>query len=162
MSPQAYVLGPTEGETLIRSGAAANPSGAAPIPAGGSVCIKVDPLTGSRGLSLGTQHVPTGIGIRVHRHHLSDEVLFVLEGSGVVILGDTRTLVTKGSAIFIPKGTWHGIENPDGELELIWVVTPPGLEGLFRDMGSAPGAPPKHLTLEQLNAIARKHEQEFR
>jgi quercetin dioxygenase-like cupin family protein len=162
MSSRAYVLSPHEGETVIRSGAAANPSDGTPIPAGGSVCIKADPRTGSDGLSLGTQHLPTGIGIRVHRHNLSDEILFVLEGRGFVILDDARTAIGKGSAIFIPKGTWHGIENPDGSLELLWVVTPPGLEGLFREMGSAPGAPPKHLTLEQLNAIGRKHQQEFR
>jgi mannose-6-phosphate isomerase-like protein (cupin superfamily) len=113
-------------------------------------------------MSLGTQQVPTGVGIRVHRHYSADEVLFVLEGTGFGIVGDTRTPIAKGSAIYIPKGVWHGIENPDSELILLWVVTPPGLEELFREIGSAPGAPPKRLTLEQLNEIAQKHEQEFK
>ena len=162
MSSQGYVLGPGEGEQLIRSGAATSPSAGAAVPDGGSVCIKVDPRTGSSSMSLGTQRVPVGVGIRVHRHHVSDEVLFVLDGSGIGILGESRTPLVKGSAVFIPKGTWHGIENPDSALELLWIVTPPGLEALFRDMGSAPGAPPKQLTLEQLNEIARRHAQEFR
>ncbi len=162
MSSQGYILGAGEGEHLIRSAAAANPSDGTAPAGGGAICIKADPRTGSNGMSLGTQHVPAGVGIRVHRHHNSDEVLFVLAGNGSAILGDVRTPIAKGSAIFIPKGTWHGIENPDGALELLWVVTPPGLEGLFRAMGSAPGAPTKQLSLEQLNELARAHAQEFR
>jgi mannose-6-phosphate isomerase-like protein (cupin superfamily) len=162
MSSQAYVFDASEGEQLVRSAAAANPSGGVPIPTGGVVCIKADPRRGSNDISVGTQHVPTGIGIRVHRHHRSDEVLYVLEGDGIVILDDRRMRIAKGSTIFIPKGTWHGIENPDGALDLLWVVTPPGLEELFRDMGSPLGTPPKLLSLEELNAIARRHDQEFR
>jgi mannose-6-phosphate isomerase-like protein (cupin superfamily) len=162
MSSQAYVLDACEGEQLVRSAAAANPSGGVAIPAGGVVCIKADPRSGSNNMSVGTQHVPPGVGIRVHRHHRADEVLYVLEGTGIAILGERRMRIAKGSTMFIPKGTWHGIENSDGELELLWMVSPPGLEKLFRAMGSSPGTPPKHLTLEELNEIARRHDQEFR
>ena len=140
---QGYVLGPNEGEHLIRNA--------------GSLFIKVGPAQGSDSMALGTQQLPVGTGIRVHQHHEADEVLFVLEGSGFGILGDTRTPVEKGSAIYIPKGAWHGVENPDSELLLLWVVAPPGLEAFFREVSSAPGAPPKQLTHEQLNDIARKH-----
>jgi mannose-6-phosphate isomerase-like protein (cupin superfamily) len=157
MSAQGYILSPTEGEHLIRSSAAS--TGAA---SGGSLCIKVDPSRGSANMSLGTQVVPTGVGIRVHQHTGADEVLFVLEGRGFGILGDTRTPIEKGSAVYVPKGVWHGVDNPDSDLTLLWVVAPPGLEELFRAIGSAPGAPPKQLTLEQLNEIAAKHQQRFR
>src|SRR5262249_47860029 len=68
----------------------------------------------------------------------------------------------KSSAIYIPKGVWHGIENPDSELLLLWVVAPPGLEAFFRKVASPPGAPPKQLTREQLNEIARKHGMQFK
>jgi mannose-6-phosphate isomerase-like protein (cupin superfamily) len=158
---QGYVLSAAEGEHLIRSGAAGM-SGGASNPIGGTVCIKVDPSRGSNGMSLGTQHVPLGVGIRVHQHHIIDEVLVVLEGTGIGILDDTRTPIAKGSAIYIPKGVWHGIENPDSELVLLWVVTPPGLEALFRDIGSSPGAPLKHFSPVELNEIAQKHHQKFR
>jgi oxalate decarboxylase/phosphoglucose isomerase-like protein (cupin superfamily) len=87
----------------------------------------------------------------------ADEVLFVLEGTGFGVLGDARMPVKKGSAIYIPKGVWHGVENPDSELLLLWVVAPPGLEAFFREVASAPGAPPRQLTREQLNEIAQKH-----
>jgi len=108
-------------------------------------------------MALGTQQVPIRTGILVHQHQEADEVLFVLEGTGFGILGDTRMSVEKGSAIYIPKGVWHGVENPDSELLLLWVVAPPGLETFFREVSSTPGAPPIQLTREQLNEIAHKH-----
>ena len=143
MSASGYVLGPTEGEHLIRNA--------------GSILIKVDPSRGSHSMALGTQQVPLRTGIPVHQHHEADEVLFVLEGTGFGMLGDARMPVEKGSAIYVPKGVWHGVENPDSELLLIWVVAPPGLEAFFREVADAPGAPPRQLTREQLSEIAEKH-----
>jgi mannose-6-phosphate isomerase-like protein (cupin superfamily) len=142
------VIGPTEGEHLIRNA--------------GSILVKIDPSTGSNNMALGTQQVPIRAGIRVHQHHEADEVLFVLEGTGFGLLGDRRLPVERGSAIYVPKSAWHGIENPDSDLLLLWVVAPPGLEAFFREVGSAPGLPQKHFTTEQLNAIARKHGTRFR
>ena len=143
MSTEGYVLGPTEGEHLIRNA--------------GSILIKVDPSRGSNNMALGTQQVPIRTGIQVHQHQEADEVLFVLEGTGFGMLGDAHMPVEKGSAIYVPNGVWHGVENPDSELLLLWVVAPPGLEAFFREVASAPGAPPKQLTREQLDEIAQKH-----
>ena len=113
-------------------------------------------------MSLGTQHLPIGTGIRVHRHLGSDEVLFVLDGAGFGILSDARIPLEKGSCMYIPRGAWHGIENAESDLWLLWVVTPPGLEGLLREVTSPIGSPPKQLTLEQLNEIAQRYGQQFR
>ena len=148
MSKQGYVLGPNEGEHLIRNA--------------GSLLIKIDPSKGSNNVALGTQQIPILAGIPVHQHNEADEVLFVLEGIGFGILGDARIRIEKGSAIYVPTGVWHGIENPDSELLLLWVVAPPGVEEFFREASSTPGAPPKQLTREQLNEIARKHGMQFK
>jgi mannose-6-phosphate isomerase-like protein (cupin superfamily) len=148
VSTQGYVLGPSEGEHLIRNA--------------GSIFVKVDPSRASSNIALGTQQVPVRTGIGVHQHQEADEVLFVLEGTGFAILHDARIPIEKGSAIYIPKGVWHGVENPNSELLLLWVVAPPGLEGFFREVASAPGAPPKQLTRQQLNEIARKHGMQFK
>jgi mannose-6-phosphate isomerase-like protein (cupin superfamily) len=157
------VLAPDAGEHLVRSGAQTARRGGAAVPAGGgSIFIKVDPSRGAGSMSLGTQHLPVGVGIRVHRHLGSDEVLFVLGGAGYGILDDGRAALEKGSCMYVPRGSWHGIENPDSELTLLWVVSPPGLEGLMRAVASPLGSPPKPLTLEQLNEIAQRHGQEFR
>lgn len=148
-SVQPYVLGPDEGEQLVHR-------------RGGNLLIKVDPSKGSDGMALGTRQLPRGEGIAVHQHLRADEVLFVLEGTGHALLGDTRTPVGKGSAIFIPKGAWHGIQNPDQEMLLLWIVAPPGLEAFFREVGSPPGAAPKQISREDLDEIARKHGIVFR
>jgi hypothetical protein len=49
-----YMLGPTEGEHLVLRG--------------GNIFIMAEPATGSNGLAMGTQQVPTGVGIPMHRH----------------------------------------------------------------------------------------------
>jgi hypothetical protein len=98
MSTQGYVLGPTEGEHLIRNA--------------GSYIIKVDPSRGSNNLALGTQQVPIRTCIQVHQYQEADEVLFVLEGTGFGILDDTRMPVEKGSAIYIPKAFGMDLRIP--------------------------------------------------
>jgi mannose-6-phosphate isomerase-like protein (cupin superfamily) len=148
VTKQGYVLDPTEGEQLIRNA--------------GSLFIKVDPSKGSNNMAVGTQQVPIHAGISVHQHNEADEVLFVLEGAGFCVLGNARMSIEKGSAIYVPKGVWHGVENPDSELLLLWIVAPPGVEAFFREVSSAPGAHPKQLKQEQINEIAQKHGMQFK
>ena len=73
-APQGYVLGPDGGDHLVHF---RNP---------GNIFIKVDPVKGSGNLALGTQQVPIGAGIPVHRHFEMDEAFYVLEGSGILTL----------------------------------------------------------------------------
>jgi len=145
---RGYHLGAAEGETVVR------PSG--------DIVIKVDPTRGSSTLAMGTQHLKPGAGIPVHRHDFMDEILLIQEGRGFAILDDQRTPIAKGSTIFVPKGFWHGFENPETAMDLVWIVTPPGLETFFREVGSGPGAPPRALTREQFRAIGEKHGTIFR
>jgi quercetin dioxygenase-like cupin family protein len=148
--PQGYVLGAEEGEHLIH------------FRDGGNIFIKIDPVTGSNNLVLGTQQLPKGSGIPVHRHLHKDEAFYVLEGGGTVTLNDVRHSCERGGTIFIPKNTWHGFSSPDQELVLLWIMVPPGLDGFFRETCSRPGEPGKELTREQINAIAFKYGAEFR
>jgi hypothetical protein len=104
-----------------------------------------------------------GSGIPVHRHFKMDEAFYVLDGSGTLIVNDVRHPLEKGGTVFIPKNTWHGFENPDHELLLLWIVSPGGLDGFFRDTCSPPGVPPKQLTRQQIREIAlKKYDTEFR
>ena len=144
------VLGAAEGEHLIH------------FRDHGKVFIKIGSATGAGNLALGTQQVMAGSGIPTHRHFKMDEAFYVLEGRGTFILNEVRHPFDKGASIFIPKNSWHGFENPAHELLLLWVVTPAGLDGFFRDICSPPGMPPKHLTREQIKEVARKYDTEFR
>lgn len=147
---QGYVLGAAEGEHLVH------------FRDHGNIFIKLGTATGSSDLALGTQQVMVGTGIPIHRHFKMDEAFYVLEGSGLFILNDVRHSFEKGGTIFIPKNSWHGFENPDHELLLLWVMSPAGLDGFFRDTCSPPGMPAKQLSREQLREIARKYDTEFR
>jgi quercetin dioxygenase-like cupin family protein len=148
--PGGYVLGATEGEHLIH------------FRDHGKILIKVGMATGSENLAMGTQQVMTGTGIPIHRHFQMDESFYVLQGSGILTLNDVHHPFEQEATIFIPKNSWHGFANPDHELLLLWVVTPAGLDGFFRDTCNPPGVPPKQLTREQLNEIARKYATEFK
>jgi quercetin dioxygenase-like cupin family protein len=149
-APTGYVLGPAGGEHLVHF---RNP---------GNIFIMAGATTGSPNLAFGTQQVPVGAGIPVHRHLQMDEAFFVLDGGGTFILNDVRHPVVKGGSIFIPKNAWHGFANPDQELLLLWIMTPAGLDGFFRDTCNPPGVPSKQLSRDQVNEIARKYATEFR
>ena len=84
------------------------------------------------------------------------------KAAGTFILNDVRHPLVKGGSIFIPKNAWHGFANPDQELLLLWIMTPAGLDGFFRETCNPPGVPPKQLSRDQVNEIARKYATEFR
>ncbi|MEP6571728.1 MAG: cupin domain-containing protein [Gemmatimonadota bacterium] len=145
-----YVLGPDEGERLVH------------FRDHGNIVIKAGARTGFDDLAVGTQQVTVGAGIPIHRHLRMDEAFYIMEGAGVVVLDDTRHSFEQGSTLFIPRNTWHGFENPDQEALLLWMTSPAGLDGFFRDTCSPPGVPAKGLTREQIHAIARTYGTEFR
>jgi hypothetical protein len=91
-----------------------------------------------------------------------DEAFYVLGGGGVCTLNDVRHSFAKGATIFIPRNVWHGFENPDHELLLLWIMAPAGLDGFFRETCAPPGAPRKQLSRDQIREIARKYGTEFR
>jgi len=149
-APKGVVLGAHEGEHLVH------------FRDHGNIFIRVSSANGSGNLAIGTQQVTLGAGIPVHRHFHMEEAFYILEGSGTVTLNDVPQSFEKGGSIFIPKNTWHGFLNPDHELLLLWIVSPPGLDSFFRETCNPPGVPPKQLTREQIKEIALKYGTEFR
>jgi quercetin dioxygenase-like cupin family protein len=147
---QGYVMGADGGEQLVH------------FRDQGKIFIKIGSATGSEHLAVGTQQVMAGTGIPVHRHFEMDEAFYVMAGSGTLTLNDVPHPFERGATIFIPKMTWHGFANPDHEVLLLWIVSPAGLDGFFRETCSPPGVPPKQLTREQIKEIALKYKTEFR
>jgi mannose-6-phosphate isomerase-like protein (cupin superfamily) len=67
----------------------------------------------------GQEHAP-------HVHEGQDKLYLVLEGSGVVQVGDKAELLTAGDAAFAPAGVLHSIRNPGPErLIVLAVLSPP-------------------------------------
>jgi quercetin dioxygenase-like cupin family protein len=128
----------------------------------GNIFIKVSGASGTGHLAMGTQQVTAGAGVPIHRHFEMEESFYVLDGSGFFILDDVRHAIRQGSTIFIPKKYWHGFANPEHELLLLWIVSPAGLDGFFKETCMPPGVPPKQFTPEQIREIALKYGTEFR
>ena len=107
---------------------------------------------------MGTQELPPGSGIRVHKHDRTEEILYIAEGSGTLLLGDERIPVDRDTTVWVPPGTWHGVENSAEHMHVLWFVTPPGLDDLFRGMFWHEGEQPRQLSLEDIQELERKHD----
>ena len=81
---------------------------------------------GNNRLSLAEAIIPIGFTTFLHKHHQSEEIYHILEGSGVMALEDRKFEVKAGDTICIPPGTPHQIHN-SGEipLRLMCCCSPP-------------------------------------
>jgi hypothetical protein len=88
-----------------------------------------------------------------HMHPNTNEMQFILEGTGTIWLGDKEVTVKPADLVVIPKGTPHGGNKPIGRpMKAIAIKTPPqapdeaaGLTARFRAVnpGRANGANPE-------------------
>ncbi len=65
---------------------------------------------------------------RVH-NHAPEQVYFILEGSGVMTVGDDVQEVRPGDCIFIPSGARHGLRNPGTSVLRYFSAAAPGFTG---------------------------------
>ena len=61
-----------------------------------------------------------------HYHRVTEEIYFVLKGSGrMEVDGDSKT-IRPGDAVLIPAGAWHTLENNgNSELRFLCCCVPP-------------------------------------
>ena len=61
-----------------------------------------------------------------HYHRLSEEIYFVLKGSGKMEVDGDTTTIRPGDAVLIPAGAWHTLENNgNSELRFLCACAPP-------------------------------------
>jgi mannose-6-phosphate isomerase-like protein (cupin superfamily) len=58
-----------------------------------------------------------------HMHPNTNEMQYILEGTGTIWLGDKQVTVKPGDLVVIPKGTPHG--GTSAPLKAIAIKTPP-------------------------------------
>mgnify|MGYP000974025433 CR=1 FL=1 len=95
---------------------------------------------------------------RRHRHARQSEVVYVLEGTLAVTLGDTTLTVRRGGCVVIPPGLAHVYWNPTGAaVALLVIAAPAGREHLNAALAaaSADGA----LTPGQRLDLAAQHDE---
>jgi oxalate decarboxylase/phosphoglucose isomerase-like protein (cupin superfamily) len=92
-------------------------------------------VCGSERFSAGVVQLEPGKGHELHTHPDSDEILYVVGGTGEqTVDGDTRD-VGAGEMVYIPAGVEHGTVNTGWEtLTLLAVYAPPGPEDVLADL----------------------------
>jgi mannose-6-phosphate isomerase-like protein (cupin superfamily) len=107
ITAQVIHTGELEGDAL----SAANPAGMR-----NKLFVAVDGAT----ISIQDGNTPK------HLHPNTNEIQYILEGTGTIWLGDKEVRVKPGDLVTIPKGTPHGGSKPDGRtLKAIAIKTPP-------------------------------------
>jgi mannose-6-phosphate isomerase-like protein (cupin superfamily) len=60
-------------------------------------------------------------GVMEGHSHPTDEIYVVVEGNGIVHVGDEKNNVTAGDVVEIPANVWHTMENQSGK-PLQWIA----------------------------------------
>lgn len=140
------------------------PDAADDLGAGARIVIKVDRISvPATSLMVAEQRLAAS-GIPVHAHVWEDEVIYILSGHGAAIVGPDQqeVPVEKGTTLYIPMGSWHGLANASQteRMEALFVTTPVkegGLGDFFRDATVKPGHPPMDLPLEELVELLEQY-----
>jgi quercetin dioxygenase-like cupin family protein len=108
-----------------------------PMPANGHSDPKLFPdNTGFEGLSMGFQTVAPKSHIREHSHGEQIELQICFRGHGRMMVDGVAHPLRPGTACFLGYDVKHEIFNEgDDELVMLWVISPPGLEHFFREIG---------------------------
>jgi quercetin dioxygenase-like cupin family protein len=106
--------------------------------------IVADPSSGLRSATHFVGYIPTA---RAPEHfHTYDEVIYVIDGEGVLHVGETHRALSAGSSIELPARTVHCLENTGGDvMRIVAVFRPAGspAAAYYPDGTPAyPGAPP--------------------
>ena len=98
------------------------------------------------------QVTPAGWGPPRHMHSPEDEIVYILDGTYEVSLGDERRTVSAGACAILPRDVPHGFRNVgSAKGRLLCVIAPGGLEEYF--LAVAKCSPPPGPA--QLGELAR-------
>jgi mannose-6-phosphate isomerase-like protein (cupin superfamily) len=122
------VLRPEDGEALWQ-----------PKPSTGYIVNKLNPYNSPfDSFSTGLQVLEPGTHIRRHAHERQHEILFCYRGEGYAEIGETRHALSEESMMLIGRGVQHKVVNTGpGQMRLLWIISPPGLEDWFRALGQS-------------------------
>ena len=102
-----------------------------------------------------------------HIHHSEDEAIYVLEGELSFQVADEKFERGPGSFVFMPKDVPHGFTVQGGEeTRVLFIFSPPGIEGFFRGVGlpgdtPTPPPPPEGPPPPEVMKLIEQHGLEF-
>ncbi len=113
---------------------------------------------GVEGISFCVEDQSPGRKMRIHKHLNNDELIFIHKGSGTLTLDDESIQVKTGDVAFVPRGTWHGLDNTGNEnLLMVFQYSPAGFEEYFIENGTLAGMPAKEKTEEEYAITEKKY-----
>jgi len=153
MKPTPLILEKNEGERRVVRGWPGHPD------PGETFILKVDPKNGgSSHLVFMAGDIKPGGSIDAHRHPSSDEILYLVNGTARVHLGDDVRVVHGGATVFIPANTWISVENIGSEvMSSVAVFSAPGFEEFMRATSAREGEKNIPLTDAENAAIEKAH-----
>ena len=77
------------------------------------------------GCSLAEEVLPVGAIVGRHHHLVTEEIYYILNGQGLMTVGEDSRAVSSGDAVFIPRGKVHTLENTGHEPMTILLVCGP-------------------------------------
>jgi mannose-6-phosphate isomerase-like protein (cupin superfamily) len=79
-----------------------------------------------RNQSLAEATIPVGAATQSHIHKMTEEFYYVIEGEGMMRVGDEEQRIGAGDAILIPPGARHTLRNTGaGPLRILCCCAPP-------------------------------------
>jgi quercetin dioxygenase-like cupin family protein len=89
---------------------------------------------------------PRALAAPMHRHTKEDEWSYVLRGRIGAVLGGQEVVAEQGDLLWKPRGQWHTFWNAGDEPAIcLELISPAGLEELFKTFGEGPLPEPEQL-----------------
>jgi quercetin dioxygenase-like cupin family protein len=77
---------------------------------------------------------PAGTATTFHRHHDSDEIVYVLDGEVTLKIDDKVTVGGPGTTAFVPRGVAHAWKVTGAETgRILFLYTPAAAGGFFEE-----------------------------
>jgi quercetin dioxygenase-like cupin family protein len=101
------------------------------------------------------ERCPAGFASRPHKHTVSHETFYVLEGSATFLLGKEKHKGETGDLIHIPPGVPHQMIAGKKGVRVLMVYSPGTTEAMFADMTAL--SPEQRADFKTGAAVAAKH-----
>jgi len=110
------------------------------------------------GISFCVEEMSPGRKMRIHKHLVNDELIFIHKGEGTLTLDEELIKVKTGDVVYVPRNVWHGLDNTGTEnLSMVFQYTPAGFEEYFIENGTPVGMPAKERTEEEYTMTEKKY-----
>lgn len=109
-------------------------------------------------ISFSIEDMSPGRKMRIHKHLFNDELIFIHKGEGIMTLDEQTLRIKTGTVVFIPRDTWHGLDNTGTEnLVMTFQYSPAGFEEYFVENGTIVGTQAKERSKEEYLATEKKY-----